>query len=263
MSATRWSSIGLVFAVLTAACGKDATDVGGPNPPGGNPPGGNPPGGQAPEANAAPRADFSRTCVYMVCDFEDASADSDGTVVAWSWNFGDGTSSTDADPVHQYAQPGSYTVTLTVTDDSTATASRSREATASEQVVTSLTCENGTTPGGFVACKLRLEEPSGFKVVLNSSSCEAHGNLFRITEPVADTLTVDGCYADVGEEIRFDGPFPAGTDIAAEVIAPLLANPPALRVTGAYPEWTLNYEDGVDTDFDDLVMTVTALPVAP
>ncbi len=258
MSAIRWSSMGLALTLLTAACGEDKPGPGtGPNPPANNPE------EPAPEANTAPRADFRLTCVYMQCDFEDASNDSDGSVVAWQWNFGDGTTSNEADPVHVYAQPGSYSVTLTVTDDSTATHARSRDATASEQVITSLTCQDGSAPGGFVACKLRLEEPSGFKVVLNSSSCTAHGNLFRVTEPVADTLTTDGCYEDVGQEIRYDGPFPAGTEIAAEVLAPLLANPPALRVSGGYPEWTLEYEDGVDSDFDDLVMTVTALPVTP
>jgi hypothetical protein len=34
-----------------------------------------------------------------------------------------------------------------------------------------------------------------------------------------------------------------------------------LRVTGDYQQgWTLTYEDGGDTDFNDLVMTLTALP---
>jgi PKD repeat protein len=253
MTYTRWSSLVLILAALAVACGEDSPGGTGPDPdPDPNP---------NPQVNVAPSADFTRSCVYMQCGFTDASADSDGSVVAWSWNFGDGETSTDPNPVHVYTQPGSYTVTLTVTDDSSATGSRSRAATASQQVTTSLTCADATAPGGFVACKLRLEEPSGFKVVLNSTSCEAHGNVFRITEPVADTLTVDGCYEDAGKELSFAGPFPAGTDISAEVIAPLLANPPALRVTGAYPEWTLNYEDGADTDFDDLIMTVTALPV--
>ena len=247
MRYTCRSRLVLVLASLAVACGKDSPGGTGPDPD--------------PHANLAPSANFSRSCLYMQCDFSDASADSDGSIVAWSWNFGDGETSSDPDPVHLYAQPGTYTVTLTVTDDSSATGSRSHDATASEQVITSLTCEDATSPGGFVACKLRLEEPSGFKVVLNSNSCQAHGNAFRITEPVSDTLTVDGCYEDVGKEIHFAGPFPVGTDINAEVIAPLLANPPALQVTGAYPEWTLHYEDGVDTDFDDLIMTVTALPV--
>ena len=40
---------------------------------------------------------------------------------------------------------------------------------------------------------------------------------------------------------------------------------PALHVSGAYPTWTLSFDDGVggpsEPDFDDLVMTVTAHPV--
>jgi hypothetical protein len=31
-------------------------------------------------------------------------------------------------------------------------------------------------------------------------------------------------------------------------------------VNGAYPEWTLSYEDGMDTDFNDLSITITAMP---
>jgi hypothetical protein len=38
-----------------------------------------------------------------------------------------------------------------------------------------------------------------------------------------------------------------------------------LRVSGAYPTWTLSFDDGVggagEPDFDDLVMIVTANPV--
>jgi len=36
--------------------------------------------------------------------------------------------------------------------------------------------------------------------------------------------------------------------------------PPRLKVSGEYPVWTLTYEDGGDSDFNDLHMTLTALP---
>ncbi len=51
-------------------------------------------------------------------------------------------------------------------------------------VVSLLQCVDPAHPGGFVKCTLKLEEEAGFKVVLNSSSCEAHGNIFRVTAPV-------------------------------------------------------------------------------
>ena len=96
--------------------------------------------------------------------------------------------------------------------------------------------------------------------MLDASSCEAHGNIFRTTAPVGGILTEDGCYEAPGKQLVFAGPFAAGTEIGAEVVAPRLANPPRLVVTGEYPVWTLTYEDGADADFNDLQLTLTALP---
>ena len=53
---------------------------------------------------------------------------------------------------------------------------------------------------------------------------------------------------------------PAGTQIAIEVDSDQFANPPGLHVEGSYPSWTVSFEDGYDTDFNDLVLTVTAIP---
>ncbi len=209
--------------------------------------------------NEAPNAKFSLQCAALRCDFTDSSTDDIG-VSSWSWAFGDQSGSQDRHPAHVYSGAGSYDVSLTVTDEEGETSTVSHQAAASLPAVTSLTCVDGSAPGGFVTCTLRLEQEAGFKVVLNATSCEAHGNLFRITAPVTGTLTSDGCYEQVGKELVFAAAFPAGTAISAEVVAPVLDNPPQLRVSGNYPEWVLTYEDGVDQDFDDLVMTLTALP---
>jgi hypothetical protein len=110
---------------------------------------------------------------------------------------------------------------------------------------------------------LKLMEPAGFKVKLESINCRTHGNLFRITAPIQDTLVVDGCYAEPGVEVVHAGPFEAGTEIAAEIISARLENAPKLRVRGSYDEgWTIEFEDGEDEDYDDLAMSITAITPA-
>jgi PKD repeat protein len=213
---------------------------------------------QKPDENAGPSADFSFQCSALRCDFHDASTDDEG-VVSWTWNFGPG-GSTQKNPFYLYSSAGTYDVSLSVTDAQGLTSTSTKKVNPKNPVVTQLSCVDGSAPGGFVACTLKLEQEAGFKVVLNSSSCEAHGNVFRTTIPISGTLTDDGCYEQAGKQLTFAGPFAAGTEISAEVVAPLLANPPRLRVDGAYPVWTLTYEDGADADFDDMNLTLTALP---
>jgi hypothetical protein len=237
MSTKRWLAVGLVTAGLVTACDKK------PGEPG----------------NEAPDARFTSNCAALRCEFDDASTD-DAGVASWTWTFGDDASSDDQDPVHEYVAAGPYTVELTVTDEEGESSIATRQVLATNPVVTSLTCVDGTAPGGYIACTLRLQQEAGFKVVLTSRDCEAHGNLFRITGPIAQTLTNDGCYETAGKQLVSAGAFPAGTEISAEVVAPLLDFPPELRVSGTYPEWVLTYEDGVDEDFNDMVLTLTALP---
>jgi PKD repeat protein len=211
-----------------------------------------------PVENLAPAANFGFQCTALTCDFQDASSDDVG-VVSWRWNFG--TEGSDRrNPVYTYATGGSYPVSLTVTDAEGESSTTTKTVDPKNPVISSLLCVDGSTPGGFVACTLKLEQEAGFKVVLNSSSCEAHGNLFRVTAPVVGSLTNDGCYEQAGKQLVFAAAFPAGTEISAEMVAPLLQYPPQLRVSGTYPEWVLTYEDGVDHDFDDMIMTLTALP---
>ncbi|MGW8281856.1 MAG: PKD domain-containing protein, partial [Gemmatimonadota bacterium] len=80
-------------------------------------------------ANQGPTADFTFTCVNLVCQFTDGSSDPDGTIVSRSWNFGDGNGSTQANPQHAFATKGTYQVTLEVTDDAAATGQVSKPVT--------------------------------------------------------------------------------------------------------------------------------------
>jgi hypothetical protein len=238
MRAMIWLAIVTVGAGLVTACNE------GTKPP--------------EEENRAPTAAFSSTCSALRCDFTDSSTD-DGDIVSWNWNFGVAGSG-QRHPFHVYAAAGTYPVSLTVTDNEGVSSTATKNVHPKAPVVTSLSCVDGSAPGGFVFCTLKLEQEAGFKVVLNSSDCEAHGNIFRTTAPIGATLTNDGCYEQSGKQLLFTGPFQPGTEIGAEVVAPLLANPPRLRVDGAYPEWILTYEDGADADFNDMRLTLTALP---
>lgn len=67
--------------------------------------------------NEAPSADFSASCSYLDCSFQDGSSDIDGNVVGWDWDFGDGATSAAQNPSHSYAVGGTYTVTLVAIDD--------------------------------------------------------------------------------------------------------------------------------------------------
>ena len=217
-----------------------------------------------------PTAGFNVDCSSLDCTFEDLSTDADGTIVAWAWEFGDGDESVEQNPVHHYNTTGRalYTARLTVTDDEGLTSTKTTEFSVSPAAT--LQCESAPGTGEFASCFLELLDDATVTVTLESRSCDAHGNTFEITEPLALTLFADGCYAPaVGTPFNLnDGAvFEAGTRLEAQVISGAVnqSTAPALHVSGAYPTWTLSFDDGVggpdEPDYDDLVITVTANPV--
>jgi len=80
------------------------------------------PGASPSVDNAKPVAAF---CAYLADESDPttvfldgtASADSDGTIVAYQWVFGDGTIGSGAQVEHTYSWIGKFTATLSVTDD--------------------------------------------------------------------------------------------------------------------------------------------------
>jgi PKD repeat protein len=218
----------------------------------------------------APTASFTVSCSSLDCTFTDGSTDANGTVVGWAWNFGDGTTSTEQNPPAHHFDVVTRTVvpvSLTVTDNDGLTSTASAQITVSPPA--SLQCADASGTGHFASCALVLEADASVTVTLQGRSCDAHGNKFRITSPILETLFADGCYAPaVGHSFDLDGGavFAAGTRLEADVISGAInqQTAPALHVTGAYPTWTLSFDDGVggpsEPDFNDLVMTVTAHP---
>ena len=133
------------------------------------------------------------------------------------------------------------------------------EPTRPTRTVSELTC---TQPGGqSTQCSLMLDQGGGFQITLTRiKTCRAHGNKIRLTQPVSADLTTDACYAPVGTVWQYAGPYSAGTAISMEIESPVLQLPAALRVSGMYPTWTLEFEEGRDEDGDDVTLEVKALP---
>lgn len=141
-------------------------------------------------------------------------------------------------------------------------------------VIGAVGCKNSTGPGSSVtthltcsdsasaadtACALPVQERAKFTVTLVSTSCTAHDNKVSLVSPVSSTLSDDACYETPGKVWTF-GPFDVGTQLDFAIQSDLIRTPPTFKVQGAYPDWTLNFEDGGDTDFNDVVLNVKATP---
>lgn len=241
-------------AALLVACGGDSN---GPSDPG-------------PTENQPPVANFTVECSSLDCTFTDGSTDADGTFTS-SWDFGDGTPAvTETSPQHSFeaTELTTYTVTLTITDDDGATATKTQDVSVSPPAT--LTC--GSTPD----CSLVLPADAKVTVTLVSHDCDFTANSFKvlITPPgggaaVEETLFTDGCHTTPGTsyQLQSNATFASGTTIQAQVISGggTLELPPAVRVSGTYPNWTLEFDDGAQSeppepDYNDLVISIVATP---
>lgn len=214
-------------------------------------------------SNTPPVVNFGSSCAALTCTFTDSSSDPDGSITARHWNFGDGASDTAQNPVHAYAAAQAYNVTLTVTDNGGATDSTTKTVTPSAPS-TDLTCMDGNAPGGTATCSFTLPQEAGITAVLsNRTACQAHGDVFAFTAPVADTLTADGCFDPIGKQVQLAAS-PAGTQVGIAIKSGLTQYGTGVQVAGQYPEWTLNVEDAVGApfpeNFADMIVTLTVQP---
>lgn len=129
-----------------------------------------------------------------------------------------------------------------------------------ERIVTTLGCDEslGTSD---LNCAMTLQEPAGLRFELQTFTCSAHGNVLEIRTPVEQVLTSDACHLGASDGIwEFPGPFDEGTHVTLNFISAELRLAPGVTVTGSYPAWIINFEDGGDQDYDDLVLTVRVVP---
>ena len=227
----------------------------------------------APAENQPPVAAFSFSCLSLDCEFTNQSTDPNaGDALTYAWDFGDGATATDEDPTHTYAVTvaDTFTVSLTTTD----AGGLNNTVTHDVIVAPPAVCEGGS-------CDLTLQADATVTVELTSVGCTAGGNTLRILAPVDTTLFTDGCNTPEGTTFTLDGPsgtvFTSGTTIVPEVVSGSqdLAFTPTLRLQAGstYPTWVLEFDDGegcgdagdptcggLEPDFDDLIVTITATP---
>lgn len=237
-------------------------------------------GGSNVGPNTPPTAAFTTSCSGSSCTFTNTSADPDGTFTS-SWDFGDGTpAATDLSPTHTYTglnAAAPFTVVLTVTDNGGLTATANQAITITPEVT--LNCVNNTAATATTSdCTMVINQKAVVTVTMASTTCQFVNNTFAITQPILQTLFTNGCYdVPVGTVYTINGTnsdksFPAGTSVQAQFTQGHQLHPrtdppfgpPASKVTGGFPDWTIAFDDGGnkggvgEPNFTDIVLTVHA-----
>lgn len=125
-----------------------------------------------------------------------------------------------------------------------------------DTTTTELTC---AASGGSTSCTIPIAGKSSFSITVESIGCEARGNVLRVVSPSARELSGDACYLSAGSRYDFPGPFPAAAALNMSVTAKYFSFPPSLQVTTVQEgsKWRIVFEDGYDSDFNDVVLLVT------
>jgi PKD repeat protein len=224
---------------------------------------------------AGPAAAFTVQCDGPACSFTDGSTPAGA--LTYQWDFGEPSSganntSTTPNPTHSYTVTAvtPFTVTLKVTDASGASATTTQGITVTPPA--QLSCGAGT--GG--QCTINLTQRSSVTFTLTTRDCQLGGNRLSIVQPVAarQTIFFNGCSEPAGKvyNISNGAAFDANTQLllqftqgAGKPTDPP-RGPPLLRLSGGFPNWTLEIDDGGnfgapgEPDYNDLVLAIHATP---
>jgi PKD repeat protein len=220
-------------------------------------------------AAPGPVAAFTVQCDGPACSFTDASTSPNGALT-YDWNFGEPASATNRstaqNPTHNYTVTAvtPFTVTLTVTDNQNKTATTTQTITVTPPA--QLQC--GTSGG----CTINITQNATVTFTLTQRDCQLGGNRLAITQPIRQTVFFNGCSEPVGKVYTLNNgaAFAAGTQIQAQFTQGAgkptdpPRGPPLLKLTGGFPNWTLEIDDGGnfgqpgEPDYNDLVLIIQA-----
>ena len=229
--------------------------------------------------NTPPTAGFTSTCDAGVCTFTSTSTDvAPGTITTYAWSFGDHTTASVANPKHSYAvvNPTNFTVTLTVTDNDGATDVETQTISVTPPAPGAEGC---VTSDIKVDCHMIVATRSIIKLKLLGVSCTLKGERVVIPPPSSDQVFLTVCLRAVGDSTKIFGGisdrafiFEAWSKVTIRFVQgtadpgePTPA-PPAGQLTGTFPNWVINFEDGgnpgaaEEPDFADVVLGVEAVP---
>jgi PKD repeat protein len=236
----------------------------------------------SPPPNTPPTAGFTYSCPGAVCTFTSTSTDVvPGSIVTYAWTFGDDGTADVMNPKYSYAitVPHDFTVTLTVTDDQGLTDVETKTIPVSPPPHVPEGC---ATTGNRIDCAFDITVRSHVRLTLLGVSCDLDGQRVVIPPPIGDQSFLGVCKRTAGEFYKiYGGPhdsaivFEVGSQARIRFVQgtpdggqPAVA-PPAAQVTGTFPLWTINFEDGAnpggagEPDFTDVVLKVEAVPPVP
>lgn len=113
--------------------------------------------------------------------------------------------------------------------------------------------------GGSTTVELTLEGLDGFRITLTRRECASPTNTVLLVAPISTTLTTTACQEPIGRTWSFPGPYVIGTKISLQFISGVDHAKGAMFLTGAYPDWTIAFEDGFDADNNDFFLSITAV----
>ena len=229
--------------------------------------------------NTPPSASFTSSCDAGVCTFTNTSTDvAPGTITTYAWTFGDQGTASVANPKHSYAvvNPINFTVTLTVTDNDGATDVETQTILVTPPAPGAEGC---VTSDIKVDCRFTVASRSIIKLKLLGVSCTLKNERVVIPPPSSDQVFLGVCLRAVGDSTKIFGGisdrafiFEAGSQVTIRFVQGTagpgepIPGPPAGQLTGTFPNWVINFEDGAnpgsadEPDFADVILGVEAVP---